>query len=206
MDKKPRILVIDDVEAVGKQFEDALSTEGYAVETAASGEEALEVLKNRDIALVFSNIKMPDMNGIEIAENIKNHHSEIPVVLIKDQPRGDGFDVFVLGVGGYVDKPLSTGMIGDITRKALKAPPVPAEENFEEILSERPRRTAPAANDRISEDMRAWHSVSRIARNIGLFFAAPFVAIGYMIALPLVGFYMFAKLAVENQQKKRSAE
>ena len=36
------------------------------------------------------------------------------------------------------------------------------------------------------------------AKNVGLFFAAPFIALGYVIALPFVGFYMFAKLGLER--------
>ena len=39
-------------------------------------------------------------------------------------------------------------------------------------------------------------------KNIGLFFAAPFIALGYIIALPFVGFYMFAKLAYEAYKNK----
>lgn len=44
-----------------------------------------------------------------------------------------------------------------------------------------------------------------MARNIGLFFAAPFVALGYVIALPFVGFLMIARLAMEARRKSASA-
>ena len=47
--------------------------------------------------------------------------------------------------------------------------------------------------------------VKVMARNIGLFFAAPFVALGYVIALPFVGFFMIAKLAMEAHRKSASA-
>jgi hypothetical protein len=47
---------------------------------------------------------------------------------------------------------------------------------------------------------------SRVARNAGLFLAAPFIALGYVIALPAVGFYMFAKLGYEAYQKKRASK
>ena len=45
-----------------------------------------------------------------------------------------------------------------------------------------------------------------VAKNIGLFFASPFIALGYVIALPFVGFYMFAKLGREAFMKKHMSE
>jgi hypothetical protein len=43
-----------------------------------------------------------------------------------------------------------------------------------------------------------------VAKNIGLFLAAPFIALGYVIALPAVGFYMFVKLGLEAYRKNRA--
>jgi hypothetical protein len=51
----------------------------------------------------------------------------------------------------------------------------------------------------------ALQTAGRIAKNIGLFIAAPFIALAYVIALPAVGFYMFGKLAIEAYQKKKSS-
>ena len=50
---------------------------------------------------------------------------------------------------------------------------------------------------------RRLQATGRIAKNIGLFIAAPFIALAYVIALPAVGFYMFAKLGYEAYQKRR---
>jgi hypothetical protein len=47
--------------------------------------------------------------------------------------------------------------------------------------------------------------VGIIAKNIGLFFAAPFIALGYVIALPFVGIYMIAKLSKEAIEEKRAS-
>ncbi|MGD9020308.1 MAG: hypothetical protein PVF46_00805 [Lysobacterales bacterium] len=48
--------------------------------------------------------------------------------------------------------------------------------------------------------------VSRMAKNVGLFFASPFVALGYVIALPFVAMYQFIKLTREARAKKKAAE
>jgi hypothetical protein len=48
--------------------------------------------------------------------------------------------------------------------------------------------------------------VSRMAKNVGLFFASPFIALGYVIALPFVGAYQFIKATREARAKKKAAE
>jgi hypothetical protein len=101
-------------------------------------------------------------------------------------------------VSGFIRKPLTPEIIENITLKALADPVEKAE-------------TAEAANEPqvpsepTAEKLRGWKKASRIAKNIGLFFAAPFIALGYVIALPAVGFYMFARLAYEAFQKNRSS-
>jgi hypothetical protein len=104
----------------------------------------------------------------------------------------------VLGVSGFIRKPLTPEIIENITLKALAGPVEKAEKaeaaNEPQIPSEA-----------TAEQLRGWKKASRIAKNIGLFFAAPFIALGYVIALPAVGFYMFARLAYEAFQKNRSS-
>ena len=102
----------------------------------------------------------------------------------------------MLGVSGFVRKPLTPEMIESVTLKALEKP---AEELEAANEPEAPAESAAAP-------LTGWRKVSRVARNIGLFLAAPFIALGYIIALPAVGFYMFAKLGYEAYQKKRAAK
>ena len=85
------------------------------------------------------------------------------------------------------------------------------EESVTLKALEKPAEALEAANEPAVAEAEAeapltgWKKVSRIARNIGLFLAAPFIALGYVIALPAVGFYMFAKLGYEAYQKKRGS-
>ena len=196
MKSKPQVLVIDDDAVVGRSFDRVLSDKGYEVDTALSGEEGLKDIDNTDYDVVFTDIKMPGMDGLEVAERIKAKCPWTPVVVIT----GYGTDeneakASVLGVSGFVRKPLTPEIIENITLKALEKPAdVPEAANEAEV-----------APDAVVEDLRGWRKISRIARNIGLFFAAPFIALGYVIALPAVGFYMFAKLGLEAWQKKRAS-
>ena len=102
----------------------------------------------------------------------------------------------VLGVNGFVRKPLTPEMIESVTLKALEKPTVELEAANE------PEAPEVAAEERLTGMKKA----SRVARNAGLFLAAPFIALGYVIALPAVGFYMFAKLGYEAYQKKRASK
>ena len=66
-----KVLVVDDDPAVRKSFDRVLSSKGYAVITAESGEEALRKLSDEQYDVVYTDIRMPGMSGLEVAEQIK---------------------------------------------------------------------------------------------------------------------------------------
>ena len=195
MNTKPQVLVIDDDAVIGRSFDRVLSDKGYEVSTALNGEEALKDMENTEYDVVFTDIKMPGMDGIEVAERIKARCPWTPVVVITGYGTTENeAKASVLGVNGFIRKPLTPEMIENITLKALNEPVA--------VLKAANEDTA-AAKPQLSE-LKGWRKAGRIASNILLFLAAPFIALSYVIALPLVGLYTFAKLAVEAWQKKRA--
>lgn len=195
MKTRAQVLVIDDDAVVGRSFERVLTEKGYDVVTALSGEQGLKDMDSTDYDLVFTDIKMPGIDGIEVAERIKAKCPWTPVVVITGYGTEENeARASVLGVNGFVRKPLTPDMIESITLKALEKQPAQVLAANED--------TAPV-EPRVSE-LKGWRKALRIARNIALFFAAPFIALSYIIALPIVGFYTFAKLAVEAWQKKHA--
>ena len=191
----PQVLVIDDDAVVGRSFERVLTEKGYEVDMALSGEEGLKDMDTTDYDVVFTDIKMPGMDGIEVAERIKAKCPWTPVVVItgfgteENEARAS-----VLGVNGFVRKPLTPEMIESITLKALEKQPETLVAANETVVAATPQ----------VDELAGWKKAGRILRNILLFLAAPFIALSYIIALPIVGFYTFAKLAVEAWQKKRA--
>jgi CheY-like chemotaxis protein len=193
MSTKLQILVIDDDAVVGHSFDRVLSEKGYEVSTALSGEEALDTLESTEFDVVFTDIKMPGIDGLEVAERIKARCPWTPVVVITGYGTAENeARASVLGVSGFVHKPLTPEIIESVTLKALNEP-IQAEMAVE---SEANAEVMPV------EDTGTLRKTGHFAKNVGLFFAAPFVALAYIIALPFVGFYMFAKLGYQAWTKK----
>ncbi len=79
--KKARLLVVDDEENIRFLFKEELEEEGYSVDVASNGLEALDKIKQAAFDLVILDIKMPGMNGIEALNEIKNMNKSLPVIL-----------------------------------------------------------------------------------------------------------------------------
>jgi CheY-like chemotaxis protein len=195
MKTRAQVLVIDDDAVVGRSFERVLTEKGYDVDTALSGEEGLRDVDATEYDVVFTDIKMPGIDGIEVAERIKAKCPWTPVVVITGYGTEENeARASVLGVNGFVRKPLTPEMIESVTLKALEKQPEPMVAANEEVVPAEPQVV----------EFKGWRKALRIVRNIVLFLAAPFIALSYIIALPIVGFYTFAKLAVEAWQKKHA--
>ena len=82
MNASRKVLVVDDDPVVRKSFDRVLSGKGYAVITAESGEEALRKLNEEKYDLVYTDIRMPGMSGLEVAEEVKARKPWTPVVII----------------------------------------------------------------------------------------------------------------------------
>lgn len=77
-----RVLVIDDNEAVRDAFELALDDSGYAVEKADSGERGLEMVLSNKPDLVFLDLRMPGMDGVEVLREIRGADANLPVFIV----------------------------------------------------------------------------------------------------------------------------
>lgn len=81
------ILVVDDNHLVVKSLSRLLESQGYIVDTAESGQEALMIISKKEFDLIILDIRMPDIDGVETAQNIKeflkeNNKTEIPIIFI----------------------------------------------------------------------------------------------------------------------------
>jgi len=76
-----KILVVDDEEPIRILYKEELEEEGYEVDLAASGPEALEKLNRSKPDLVTLDLKMPGMGGLEVLSKIREHDTKLPVII-----------------------------------------------------------------------------------------------------------------------------
>ena len=115
-----KILVVDDEKNIRRLFLDELAEEGYEVDTAGSGREALDKIGAQPPDLVLLDIRMDDMTGIEVLEEIRKTHQELPVIMCT-AVRGlkDDFTVWDAKVSDYITKPVDLDDLKAKVRKAL---------------------------------------------------------------------------------------
>src|SRR5829696_5508433 len=77
-----KVLVVDDDPVVGMSFNRVLSGKGYVVVTAENGYEALAKLNGDKYDVVFTDLRMPGMTGLDVAESIKARQPWTPVVIV----------------------------------------------------------------------------------------------------------------------------
>jgi len=183
-----KVLVVDDDPVVRTSFDRVLTSKGYAVITAENGEEALRKLNEEKYDVVYTDIRMPGMSGLDVAEQVKAQKPWTPVVIIT----GYGTEAAearakAAGVTSFLHKPLSPEMIEDSARDALAPPAAEVEAVIAPAPVEAPE-VAPAARQ-------------SALKNIFLFFAAPFIGLAYIVAMPFVLFGMLAVMATRAAAK-----
>ncbi len=114
-----RVLVVEDEHNIRMAFTETLYREGYVVYSAETGKKALECIRNYRLDLVVLDIKMPDINGIEILKRIRNEDKNLPVI-ISSAYRGFKQDpeIALGNVSSFMIKPID---LNELTQKVKKA-------------------------------------------------------------------------------------
>lgn len=89
-----RILVVDDDEHILKLYKVELEEEGYAVTTAGTGKEAMEMFEKEDFNLVTLDILMPDIDGISLLRKMKEKKPRMPIIMSTAYDYRDDFAVW----------------------------------------------------------------------------------------------------------------
>jgi CheY-like chemotaxis protein len=182
-------LVVDDDPVVGKSFDRVLTEKGYHVVTAENAQAALAELRKEEYDLVYTDIRMPGMDGIEFAERVKARRPWTPVVIVTGYGSTENEQrARSVGVSAFLHKPLSPAMIEQSAASTIVEHEVPIEVAAESAA-------APAAAPAPAE--------SRI-KNIALFFAAPFIGLAYAVFMPFVGLGMLAWMAGKAIRQRAS--
>ena len=144
-DNRPLVLVVDDEESYRQALASGLTREGFAVEIAGDGHEALRLFHRVHPDLVLLDVMLPDQSGIEICQQMR---SLKPVPIIMVTARDSEVDIVLgleLGASDYVAKPFRLRELVARMRAVLRRG-VAVAEHHEEILARRsrPPRCRPA--------------------------------------------------------------
>lgn len=121
-----RILLVDDEEHIRLLFKEELEEEGYLIDLASNGFEAIEKVKGQRFDLVVLDIKMPGMDGIQALNEIKKIDKDQPVILCSAY--GEFKQDFSSWVSdAYVVKSADTRELKDAIRKIVERPAPPRE-------------------------------------------------------------------------------
>ena len=119
MEAKTSILLVDDDINLCKTMSFVLKRKGYEVTTAESGQEAIENVKKRPFDIIFMDIKMPFMNGVDACKSIKKIRSEAIVMMMTAYAVEALIqDALQEGAYGIVYKPLDIEKVIAIIKEA----------------------------------------------------------------------------------------
>jgi CheY-like chemotaxis protein len=115
-DKQAPILVVDDEPGIRMVLSMALEDDGFTVETASNGREAMDHIAQRRPSLVLLDLQMPVMTGWEVLNELRDTSVDVPVVFmsagyrVKDEAKR-------CGVAGYLAKPFELDALMDVVTR-----------------------------------------------------------------------------------------
>jgi len=119
--KSARILVVDDERSMREMLEILLRREGYEVAVAENGRRALALIKTHPFDMIISDIKMPDVSGIEVLRAAKAANEQIIGIMITAYGSKESIqEVLRLGAADYLDKPFNVDELRFRVRKELE--------------------------------------------------------------------------------------
>jgi len=126
-----RILIVDDEESQRKPLAGFLEKQGFDVTTAASGPEALEVCQERHFEIALIDLKMPEMDGIELLGKLKEKSPEMQVIMMTAYGSVEtAVEAMKLGAYNYVGKPINLDELKLNINRALESHHLLAENRY----------------------------------------------------------------------------
>ncbi|MEM2105117.1 MAG: response regulator [Candidatus Bathyarchaeia archaeon] len=122
MVRRTRILVVDDDESIRKVLKAVLEDEGYSVDTAASGKEAIRKSYKKFYNLALIDIRLQDMEGVQLLQKLKDTVPKMRKIMVTGYPTlQSAIEALNKGADGYVVKPLDMKkLLATITEQLKK--------------------------------------------------------------------------------------
>jgi len=114
------VLIADDDADVRMLISTALDRDGYNVIEARDGQEAIELIDEREPALALLDVNMPRLDGVQVAERLRAEGSPVPFIFVTAQTRRAELNrILATNPTGYIPKPIPLQKLRDQVRAAL---------------------------------------------------------------------------------------
>ncbi len=133
------VLLIDDDESLRRVVEYNLHEEGYGVLTAADGTSGFQAFQAQPVDLVLTDVRMPEMDGLELLARIKSMQPDLPVIMLTAHGTiNSAVEAMKLGAFDYLTKPFNREQLKAAVRKALEVAALTTENRYlREVVAER---------------------------------------------------------------------
>ena len=171
-ERPTRILVVDDEEQIRRALRSILSTRGYALEMAATAEEALLKAIDAPPDLVILDLALPDRSGIEVCRDLRTWMTAPILILSVRASEADKIQALDEGADDYLTKPFSAGellaRIRALLRRAAALTSPPPVVTAGELEIDVARRRVTLAGEEVPLTPTEFDILAFLARNAGL--------------------------------------
>jgi DNA-binding response OmpR family regulator len=137
MSEGAQILIIEDEKDITNLLRRVLTAEGYTIEIAETGAEALQKVEDNQFYLAILDIRLPDISSMEVLRALRERQPQIPMVILTGYPsRETAEEARQLGVKNYITKPLDLEQLKEVVREIVEehiGRPPAAEVNLLDI-------------------------------------------------------------------------
>jgi DNA-binding NtrC family response regulator len=116
-----RILIVDDELLIRDLLYDFFLGRGWDVSVAEGGQKAIDFLKNQDFDIVLTDLKMPDMDGMDLTGRVKSLYPDVPVIIMTGYPSLDSaVEALRHKVDDYITKPFNINQLYKTVQKTVE--------------------------------------------------------------------------------------
>jgi len=116
-----KILVIDDESIIRRSCERILAPDGFDVKSVPSGRDGIALLEQEAFDLILLDLKMPDMDGIDVLKEIMRVRPGAKVIIVSGYSTPEtAAEAIELGASAYINKPFTPGILIDAVNKAIR--------------------------------------------------------------------------------------
>ncbi|MDO8836453.1 MAG: response regulator, partial [Vicinamibacterales bacterium] len=159
------VLLIDDDASLRRVTEYNLKDDGYAVITASDGREGLERFRAERVDLVLSDVRMPELDGMDLLPQLKAMQPDLPVIMLTAHGTiAAAVEAMQLGAFDYLTKPFTRDQLRASVRKALEVGRLKSENRqLRQMVTERFSFASMIAGSRVMRDVT--DTTARVAQS-----------------------------------------